>query len=52
MLAQSSGYDALDSAALRAAAGYRFEPARLQGRAVGADVLLPFNFELRTLGRR
>lgn len=47
MLVESSGYDALDHAALRAAAGYRFEPARSRGRAVAADVLLPFNFELR-----
>jgi len=51
-LVGSSGYDALDRAALRAAAGYRFEPARSRGRAVEADVLLPFNFELRTPDRR
>ena len=46
-VAASSGYELLDAAARRVAARYRFEPARRGGRAVTAEVLVPFEFRLR-----
>jgi TonB family protein len=43
-LAESSGYPALDSAALAGAAELRFSPALLQGRPVAAPFLQPVQF--------
>ena len=43
-IAESSGYPALDSAALAAAPTLRFAPARHDGRAVPAPFLQPFQF--------
>lgn len=41
---ESSGYPALDSAALAAAPLLRYAPALREGRPVGAPFLQPFNF--------
>ncbi|HET7584276.1 MAG TPA: energy transducer TonB [Gemmatimonadaceae bacterium] len=41
---QSSGYPALDSAALRGAAQLRFAPAQLKGKPVGTIVFFPVYF--------
>lgn len=41
---ESSGYPALDSAALVAAPGMRYAPALRDGRAVATAFLQPFNF--------
>ena len=43
-LAESSGYPALDSAALAGARELRFSPALLQGRPVAAPFLQPVHF--------
>ena len=43
-IAESSGYPALDSAALAGAAELRFSPALLQGRPVAAQFLQPVHF--------
>ncbi len=43
-LAESSGYPALDSAALSGARELRFSPALRNGRAVGAPFLQPVHF--------
>jgi TonB family protein len=43
-IAESSGYPALDSAALAAAPELRFSPALLQGRRVAAPFLQPVQF--------
>ena len=43
-IAESSGYPALDSAALAAAPQLRFSPALLQGRPVAAPFLQPVQF--------
>jgi TonB family protein len=43
-LAESSGYPALDSAALRGARDLRFSPALRNGRAVAAPFLQPVHF--------
>jgi protein TonB len=44
---RSSGHERLDSAALDAVAGWRFEPARRGNRPVAATVLVPMDFRLR-----
>ena len=43
-LAESSGYPALDSAALSGAAALRFSPALRNGRAIAAPFLQPVHF--------
>ena len=43
-IAESSGYPALDSAALAAAPRLHFAPARHEGRPVAAPFLQPFQF--------
>ena len=43
-IAESSGYPALDSAALRGAAGLRFSPALRHGQPVAAPFLQPVHF--------
>jgi TonB family protein len=43
-VAESSGYPALDSAAVRGAAGLRFSPALRHGRPVGGAFLQPVHF--------
>jgi TonB family protein len=43
-IAESSGYPALDSAALAGAPELRFSPALLQGRPVAARFLQPVHF--------
>jgi TonB family protein len=43
-IAESSGYPALDSAALAGARELRFSPALLQGRPVAAQFLQPVQF--------
>ena len=43
-IAESSGYPALDSAALRAAPELRFAPAERDGRRIAALFLQPFHF--------
>ena len=43
-LAESSGYPALDSAALAGAPKLRFSPARRNGRPVGGAFLQPIHF--------
>jgi protein TonB len=47
---ESSGYPALDSAALRAAPALRYAPALRNGTAVAAAFLQPFNFRNRSGG--
>jgi protein TonB len=47
---ESSGYPALDSAAVTAAAGIRYAPALRNGRAVAAPFLQPVNFRARSPG--
>ena len=50
-IAESSGYPALDSAALRGSAGLRFSPALRHGRAVAGAFLQPVTFRTpRTQG--
>ena len=46
-VAQSSGHADLDTAAIEAVRQWRFVPARLQGQAVQAYVLVPVRFALR-----
>ncbi len=46
-VARSSGYPALDDAALRAARNWRFTPARQNGSAVGTTIVQPVKFDLR-----
>lgn len=43
-VSESSGYPALDSAAVRGAAGLRFSPALRHGRPVGGAFLQPIHF--------
>ena len=43
-VAESSGYPALDSAAVTGSSGLRFSPARRHGRAVGGAFLQPIQF--------
>jgi protein TonB len=43
-VAESSGYPALDSAAVAGATGLRFSPALRQGRPVAAPFLQPVHF--------
>ena len=43
-VAESSGYPALDSAAVRGAAGLRFSPALRHGRPVAGLFLQPIHF--------
>jgi len=43
-LAESSGYPALDSAALRGSGALRFSPALRNGRAIAAPFLQPVHF--------
>jgi TonB family protein len=43
-VAESSGYPALDSAAMRGAAGLRFSPALRRGRPVAGAFLQPIQF--------
>jgi TonB family protein len=43
-IAESSGYPALDSAALAGAPALRFSPALLQGRPIAAPFLQPVQF--------
>ena len=43
-VSESSGYPALDSAAVRGAAGLRFSPALRHGRPVGGMFLQPIHF--------
>jgi TonB family protein len=43
-VAESSGYPALDSAAVSGASGLRFSPARRHGRAVAGAFLQPIQF--------
>jgi len=43
-IAESSGYPALDSAAMGGSAALRFAPARRQGRAVAGAFLQPIHF--------
>jgi protein TonB len=43
-VSESSGYPALDSAAVRGAAALRFSPALRQGRPVGGLFLQPIHF--------
>ena len=49
-LQESSGYPALDSAAIRAAAAVRYAPALRNGTPVAAPFLQPFNFRTRLAG--
>jgi TonB family protein len=42
----SSGHEELDRAAVEAAEGWRFEPARLDGVAVAHEVRVPVEFRL------
>ena len=46
-LARSSGFPALDQAALAAVRRWRFEPARTAGVAVPGHVFVPLRFELK-----
>jgi len=45
-LARSSGFDSLDTAALEAAAGWRFHPARRDGSPVASEMRVPIRFQL------
>jgi protein TonB len=45
-VAESSGHDELDRAAAEAAARWRFEPARRDGRPVAHDARVPVEFKL------
>lgn len=45
-LKESSGFELLDQAALRAVAAYEFEPARVGGRAVESQIEVPVRFQL------
>lgn len=45
-LARSSGFDSLDAAALEAAAGWRFHPARRGGSPVASELRVPIRFQL------
>jgi TonB family protein len=49
-LAESSGYPALDSAALAGSPELRFSPALLQGRPVPAPFLQPVQFRKKLAG--
>ena len=46
-LARSSGFPALDQAALAAVRRWKFEPARTAGVAVKGHVVVPLRFELK-----
>jgi protein TonB len=46
-LANSSGYPALDNAALRAARAWRFAPARRNGAAIETTIVQPVKFDLK-----
>ena len=46
-LARSSGHKELDRAALAAVRGWRFRPARRNGKAVAARVEVPLRFRLK-----
>ena len=43
---QSSGYPALDRAAVQAVEGWRFQPARRDGRDTGSLLYVPVVFRL------
>lgn len=45
-LLRSSGYSALDQAAIRAVRGWRFRPGTMAGMAVASSVSVPVRFEL------
>ena len=45
-VAQSSGHADLDQAAVDAALKWIFEPAKLQGNPVAAEIVIPFQFAL------
>lgn len=47
---QSSGHPQLDQAAVTAARGYQFRPARRNGQAVTTTVTLPVRFTIRQAG--
>lgn len=44
-IVESSGHERLDNAALRAVRGWRFVPARQDGRAISAYAIVPIEFE-------
>jgi periplasmic protein TonB len=46
-LRQSSGFPALDDAARRTVAGWKFKPARMAGIAVSTEVDIPVRFRLK-----
>jgi protein TonB len=46
-VARTSGFPALDAAALDAVRRWKFEPARLGGRAIAARVEVPVRFRLQ-----
>jgi protein TonB len=45
-LLRSSGYSALDQAAIRAVREWRFRPGTMAGMAVASSVSIPVRFEL------
>jgi len=48
MIARSSGYEALDAAALRAVRTWKFTPAHVDGAAIRSGADVPVEFVLRT----
>jgi protein TonB len=44
IVVESSGYPALDSAAVKGSQQLRFEPAKLRGKPLGISILLPIFF--------
>jgi|GEM_PF-1918063 protein TonB len=48
---QSSGHPQLDQAAITAARGYQFQPARRNGQAIATTVTLPVRFTIRKSGK-
>jgi len=47
-LGRSSGFAALDKAAMEAVAGWRFHPAKREGRRVASRIEVPVSFSLKT----
>jgi protein TonB len=45
-LKQSSGFPLLDEAAIAAVRRWTFEPARIDGRAVASQVVVPVRFSM------